>query len=665
MAEIRSPTTGMSTYAHAPLSSEGENALMATDVEGLLALARALSSAVEHGDLASIAVEETRRITGAARTAVCELRDGPELHRVAQSSPVGRSAGGDATEVSLSAPEWDAVRTLAPIWIASRDDARARYECVSLDPPGAASRCEAWAFLPLIADGKPSGVLTLAFAHARPFEPRDRAWQTEIAAECANALTRGSLFTRERTRADASDVARAAMGERFRAAEHLVVERTHLYERERFARGRAESETFSARHAADELSRARSILTALAGAATEREVSVILTHQATDAFHALGFTVVRCASATELEVVRTAGFPADVVSAGTRLPIDGASPEGDVVRSGAPLWLDSRAEVVKRYPRLAELLLALGSAAWLGVPIFSKRKIAGALALTFRATRAFWGSDRVNLVSLAQACAAALERAGALDVERTARRRTERLERSANLVGRRRRELVASVEHDMRTPLQAIALNVKRLEASASDPGARCAFERMRASVDRMDTLLRDLAESPRPSSEGAQLDRQRVDLAILSRRVVDELADAGAGRNAAVESAGDATLRGDPHRLMQVISNLVANALRHARGGTNVLVRVGTAPDGVFVEVHNEGEPIAEEACSALRAALGHKGSGSSSDLACLGFGLRISREVVSAHAGTVSLESDATHGTTFRFVLPTEASTAPTASA
>lgn len=420
MADIRTLIPGRSMRAPPPRSSRGDSPLSAADVASLLALARALSGAVEHGELAWIAVQEARRVTGARWTAVCELREGPELRRVAESSSPARSKGGDATEIPLSAPEWDAVRTLQPIWIASRDEVRARYPGVRLDPPGAAFRCEAWAFLPLIADGEPSGVLTMAFAEPRRFEPRDRAWQAEIAAECASALARGSLFTRERTRADASDVAHAAMGERFRAAEHRVVERTHLYERERLARGRAEAEALSARHTVDELSRSQSILRALAGAASDGEVSIVLADQARDAFQALGFTVTRWAGAKGLEIVQTAGFPAEVASAGARLLIEGSTPEGDVVRSGAPLWLDSREEVVRRYPRLAEFLLALGSAAWLGVPISAERRIAGTFALTFRATRAFRRGDRDHLVCLAQACAAALERAGILAVEGTA-----------------------------------------------------------------------------------------------------------------------------------------------------------------------------------------------------------------------------------------------------
>jgi signal transduction histidine kinase len=623
---------------------------MASDMAGLLSLARALSGAVEHRELASIAVEETRLMTGASRAAVCELLEGRELRRVAESSAGARSAGagGGAAPVSLSAPEWDAVRTLQPVWLTSRDAARARYPGVRLDPPGDALGCEAWAFLPLIADGGPGGVLTIAFAQPRAFDRHDRAWQAEIAAECANALARGSLFTRERTRAEASVVAQAAIDRRFRAADHLAAERTHLYERERFARGRAESDAISARRAADELSRAQAILRALAGAATEAEVSTILAEQATTAFHALGFTVTRRAGATELEIVRTAGFRAEVPSTGTRLPIDG-SPEGDVVRSGTALWLDSREEVVRRYPRLAELLIAQGSAAWLGVPIASEHGIAGTFALTFRATRTFSGGDRVHLVRLAQSCAAALERAGALDVERTARRRAVRLANGAHLQGL----VLAAVGHDLKTPLQAIALSLKRLERSAFGPAELRVFERMGASVDRMNAMARDLAEASRSPSASPALQWALVDLGTLSRRVADELGDAGAGRNVAIEVVGDVTLRAEPYRLMQVISNLMANALRHARSGTDVLVRAGTTADAVFLEVHNQGEPILESSCSALRAAL-QRADADESGGGHLGLGLCIVREIVLAHGGAVSVESDGAHGTTFRVVLP-----------
>jgi len=119
------------------------------------------------------------------------------------------------------------------------------------------------------------------------------------------------------------------------------------------------------------------------------------------------------------------------------------------------------------------------------------------------------------------------------------------------------------------------------------------------------------------------------------------------------IEVAGDVTLRADPYRLMQVISNLVANALRYARDGRDVLVRAGTASVAVFLEVHKEGEPMSGHSCSGFLESFQREDAAEPSR-GHLGLGLFIVHEIVRAHGGTVSVESNEVHGTTFRVVLP-----------
>lgn len=395
-----------------PRPTENAALLGLKDYAVLLSLARSVARAVEHADVASIVVEEACRVTGAARAELWELARVRELRLVAQSaSATPRCA--NRVVVRASSPEWDAVRTREPVWLGSREDARARYPDARVDPAGAASRCEAWAFLPCMIAEQAGRVLVLAFTSPRSFDAHDRAFLCELAAGCADALARGSVFTRERVRADAAESARAASDERSRRAEQLVSARTHLYERERFARGRAEAETAHARGTANDLERMQAILGALAAAADGREISTVLATSAPDAFGAFGFAVTRRVGATELETIRTVGFPDEVAPVGSRVRIE-SSPEGEVLRSGAPLWIESRDEIARRYPGAAADLLRLGSAAWLGVPVASEAGVVGTLALTFCAKRTFSNSERVRLIRLALQCAAALERGGGL-----------------------------------------------------------------------------------------------------------------------------------------------------------------------------------------------------------------------------------------------------------
>jgi GAF domain-containing protein len=323
----------------------GAPLLQSKDYADLLSIARALASAVEHADVAAILVDEVRRVSGAARVAIWEVARDGELRLVtASTSGAPRRAG--TVVVHRSSPEWDVMRTLEPVWLRARSEAEERYAAARLDPRGA-TRCEAWALLPAMAEGEAGRVLALAFAQPRPFDEHDRAVLGEIARASANALARGRLFTRERARAEAAESARALLDEQFRRAERLVSERTHLYERERFASGRLESELSSTRDAADGLERAQALLAALAAAADGREISLVLGARAPDAFGAFGLAVTRRVRPAELEIVSTVGFPDDIAPVGSLVDID-SSPEGDVVRSGAPLWIESREEMVRQ-----------------------------------------------------------------------------------------------------------------------------------------------------------------------------------------------------------------------------------------------------------------------------------------------------------------------------
>lgn len=111
----------------------------------------------------------------------------------------------------------------------------------------------------------------------------------------------------------------------------------------------------------------------------------------------------------------------------------------------------------------------------------------------------------------------------------------------------------------------------------------------------------------------------------------------------------GDTTGRWDGDRLLQAFSTLVSNAVQHARGDGPVLVRVDGTDDDVVIDVHNEGvippeflpvifEPFRNKARDHLSGSLG----------------LYIAEHIVTAHDGTIAVESEKPRGTTFTVTLP-----------
>jgi hypothetical protein len=387
----------------------GEVALTAEELARLLDLARALSGACEHADVSRIVAERGCALTGASAAQVAELLEGGGLAVVAD-------AAGDApaflarspSSLRAGAPEHDVASSGEPTWIRSRAEAAGRSpplaaETLTGGPDGAA-----WAFLPLVADDEVHGVLTLVFDEVQTFDAPMRAFLGEVAAACGDALARGSLFSEERARANACDAARAAGELRQRRSERQVDDRSRLYERERFARARAEAETVVAVRLADDLERAQRLTAALFLADEAPDVVAALVEHGVDGFGALSLELTRRGAGGALAMVVTAGGRPRAAAAEVR-PSDPGVAEAEVLRAGASLWLDPE-ELARRFPGSSQALIARGAGSWLGVPVSRNGDVEGVLSVAFSRERAFTMGDRERLTLLAEECASVLAR---------------------------------------------------------------------------------------------------------------------------------------------------------------------------------------------------------------------------------------------------------------
>jgi hypothetical protein len=398
-ATLHGPRPIPDTHAAQDGKLQGEPAVLTPeDLARLLDLARELSGACEHAEVAIISAERGRALAGASATQLAERREGFRLAVVAEATGAAPAfQRSPPSWIRAGAPEHEVVRNGEPIWIRSPTEASEHWPnlapgALTGGPDGAS-----WAFLPLVVDDDVSGVLTLVFDEEQAFDEPTRAFLGEVAAACGNALARGSLFTRERARANASDEARAASEVRQRHSEWQVGDRTRLYERERFARARAEAETVVAVHAADDLERAQPLTAALFLAETAREVVAALVEHGADGFGAVGVELTR----------RDAG-------GAVRTGSERGTAEAEVLRTGAPLWLDAE-ELARRFPESSEALLARGAGSWLGVPVPGDDGTDAVLSVAFPRERAFTPGDRARLALLADECASVLSRCTAHD----------------------------------------------------------------------------------------------------------------------------------------------------------------------------------------------------------------------------------------------------------
>ncbi|MEM7340308.1 MAG: HAMP domain-containing sensor histidine kinase [Actinomycetota bacterium] len=267
-------------------------------------------------------------------------------------------------------------------------------------------------------------------------------------------------------------------------------------------------------------------------------------------------------------------------------------------------------------------------------------------------------------------------------VVRSFNRMAERLEDAEE----QRRRLLADVGHELRTPLTIVRGELEAMADGVHEPTPE-ELHRLLGDLALMERLLDDLATLSRAEAGVLNIDLEPTDVVTLVHESVERLSSdaAAAGVDLTVVSAShpagtdtswaDADV--DPGRIREVVSNLVANAIRACVPGDRVTVTVApafsltrhvssddasddhassgaesddeTAPDAVVITVADTGGGIEPERLGQVFDRF-HRGTESGGS----GLGLTISRNLVEAHGGTIGIESDVGAGTTVEVRLP-----------
>ena len=216
-----------------------------------------------------------------------------------------------------------------------------------------------------------------------------------------------------------------------------------------------------------------------------------------------------------------------------------------------------------------------------------------------------------------------------------------------------RRRLLADVSHELRTPLTVVQGNIEAMldgVHEADEAHLSAILEETRV----LGRLVDDLRTVALSETGSLPLHREPTDLSVAATDAVGAFRAAAqaAGVELQLEIADDIPLlEVDPVRIREVISNLVANALRHTPAGGSITVdaRVADAGHEVVVTVRDTGSGIEPELLPHVFDRFA-KGAGSRGS----GLGLAIARGLVEAHGGSIEVESTPGRGSTFRFRIP-----------
>ena len=217
-----------------------------------------------------------------------------------------------------------------------------------------------------------------------------------------------------------------------------------------------------------------------------------------------------------------------------------------------------------------------------------------------------------------------------------------------------RRSSVADLAHELRTPVSAL---LSRIEAAQDGilEDEQANLEAMHAETLRLTRLLDDLARLAEAERPGFLMEKRKLDLADVGRRQAETFEQLFAAKGVrfcpVLESA---FVRGDADRLGQVVSNLLANALRYTEPGGRVDLHVGREAPSAVIAVADTGVGIAPEDLKHVFKRFWRGEKSRSRATGGAGIGLAIVQELVRAHDGRIDVESRPGVGSSFRVSLP-----------
>ncbi len=224
---------------------------------------------------------------------------------------------------------------------------------------------------------------------------------------------------------------------------------------------------------------------------------------------------------------------------------------------------------------------------------------------------------------------------------------------------RARRQLVASVSHDLRTPLTNLRLIAEGLEDDIFEPSrTREQLRLLTTDVRALGSLIDDLFELSRLEAGDIRWSLEQVRLDELVQETIDAMrpqADAGRISICTELEAALSPARGNPEQLQRVLLNLIQNAIRHTPPDGSVVVRAEPAPGRrVEVEVADSGAGIDPELRERVFEPFVQGPGRVGGENGSAGLGLAIARAIIEAHGGRIWV-TERSPGTRVRFSLPT----------
>ncbi|WP_395816422.1 ATP-binding protein [Archangium minus] len=298
-------------------------------------------------------------------------------------------------------------------------------------------------------------------------------------------------------------------------------------------------------------------------------------------------------------------------------------------------------------------------ACWSGPILSSEGQVLGTLAMYYNEPRAPTEHELHLIESMAHIASVAMEKAKAEQEREHLLARERQARREAEAASRMKDEFLSTLSHELRTPLTAILgwAQLLRTRQMPEDKRQR-ALEAIERNARAQTQLIEDLLDISRIVAGKLRLNVHPVEPLPVLEAALDAVRPAAEARGVrlALQVAPDVGLLPvDSERFLQVVWNLLTNAIKFTPAGGQVVVRLERREGEARLEVEDTGQGIAQEFLPHVFERFRQADSSTTRTHGGLGLGLAIVRHVVEMHGGSVSAHSEGPgRGSTFRVTLP-----------
>lgn len=389
------------------------------------------------------------------------------------------------------------------------------------------------------------------------------------------------------------------------------------------------------------------VTTALSEARSVDEVTAVVLSKGVAVVEAARAVLVS-AEGDRLKFLGARGMTPTLEAQLAKLTMDSDVPVIHALRKGEMISIESPEEFRDKFSGVYQSFGELADMqTYLATPLVHAGETVGSLALHFKEAAAIGASDRTFTLLLAQAAATALHRARSYDAELEKRRRAE-------LLVQMREDVLGVVAHDLRNPLNLILMTTELLidEELTAERRSEMLSIATRAAK-QMNRLIDDLLDHVRLQAGKLSLDIEEVSVDTIMRQAEETFRPLAERRHVHFETAAHdgIVVRADPRRVLQIVGNLIGNAIKFTPEQGSVKLRATSGDKQVVFQVVDDGPGIPPDNISHL---FDNFWQARKSDKRGVGLGLAIVKELVEAHGGKVWVESEVDHGSTFSFSLP-----------